>query len=127
MASGMAGITAGGQASMQAPMQAVVLAGGLATRMRPRTLTVPKAMLEVAGRPFVDWQLERLARCGVTNVVMCVAFLGDQIREHVGDGRALPRVRVALVRRGLDTPRHGRGHPRGSSAPVAHVPRHVRR
>ena len=42
-----------------------MLAGGLATRMRPRTLTVPKAMLEVAGRPFVDWQLERLAACGV--------------------------------------------------------------
>ena len=42
-------------------MQAVVLAGGLATRMRPKTLTIPKAMLEVAGRPFVDWQLERLA------------------------------------------------------------------
>jgi MurNAc alpha-1-phosphate uridylyltransferase len=64
----------------------VVLAGGLATRMRPRTLTVPKSMLEVAGRPFVDWQLERLAACGVREVVMCVAFLGEQIRAHVGDG-----------------------------------------
>ncbi len=69
-------------------MQAVVLAGGLATRMRPRTLTIPKAMLEVAGRPFVDWQLERLAACGITDVVMCIAHLGDQIRAHVGDGSA---------------------------------------
>jgi NDP-sugar pyrophosphorylase family protein len=69
-------------------MQAVVLAGGLATRMRPRTLTVPKSMLEVAGRPFVDWQLERLAACGVRDVVMCIAHLGGQIRDHVGDGRA---------------------------------------
>jgi NDP-sugar pyrophosphorylase family protein len=67
-------------------VQAVVLAGGLATRMRPRTLTVPKAMLEVAGRPFVDWQLERLASCGLTDVVMCVAHLADQIEAHVGDG-----------------------------------------
>jgi N-acetyl-alpha-D-muramate 1-phosphate uridylyltransferase len=67
-------------------VQAVVLAGGLATRMRPRTLTVPKAMLEVAGRPFVDWQLERLAACGIRDVVMCVAFLAEQIEEHVGDG-----------------------------------------
>jgi len=70
-------------------MQAVVLAGGLATRMRPRTLTVPKALLEVAGRPFVDWQLERLATCGLPDVVMCVAHLGEQIRAHVGDGARL--------------------------------------
>lgn len=70
-------------------MQAVVLAGGLATRMHPHTLTVPKSMLEVAGRPFVDWQLERLAACGFKSVVMCVAHLGDQIRAHVGEHSAL--------------------------------------
>ena len=74
----------------------MVLAGGLATRMRPRTLTVPKAMLEVAGRPFVDWQLERLRACGVTDVVMCVAHLAEQIEAHVGDGASLGvRVRWA--------------------------------
>jgi NDP-sugar pyrophosphorylase family protein len=67
-------------------MQAVVIAGGLATRMRPRTLTVPKSMLEVAGRPFVDWQLEKLRSCGYDDVVMCVAFLAEQIQDHVGDG-----------------------------------------
>jgi MurNAc alpha-1-phosphate uridylyltransferase len=70
-------------------MQAVVLAGGLATRMRPHTLTVPKSMLPVAGRPFVDWQLERLVASGLQDIVMCVAHLGDQIRAHVGDGAAL--------------------------------------
>ena len=70
-------------------MQAVVLAGGLATRMRPHTLTVPKSMLPVAGRPFVDWQLERLVAAGLRDVVMCVAHLGEQIRAHVGDGAAL--------------------------------------
>ncbi len=67
-------------------VQAVVLAGGLATRMHPRTLTVPKSLLEVAGRPFVDWQLERLVAAGLRDVVMCVAYLGEQIRAHVGDG-----------------------------------------
>jgi MurNAc alpha-1-phosphate uridylyltransferase len=67
-------------------MQAVVLAGGLATRMHPRTLTVPKSMLDVAGRPFIDWQLERLAACGYDEVILCVAFLAAQIRSHVGDG-----------------------------------------
>jgi NDP-sugar pyrophosphorylase family protein len=54
--------------------------------MRPRTLTVPKSMLDVGGRPFVDWQLERLASSGFREVVMCVAHLGEQIRAHVGDG-----------------------------------------
>jgi NDP-sugar pyrophosphorylase family protein len=67
-------------------MQAVVLAGGLATRMRPMTLTIPKSMIEVAGRPFVDWQLEKLAACGYSEVVMCIAHLGEQIRSHVGNG-----------------------------------------
>ena len=67
-------------------MQAFILAGGLATRMRPRTLTIAKAMLEVAGRPFIDWQLEALARAGYDEVVLCIAFLGEQIEEHVGDG-----------------------------------------
>ncbi len=67
-------------------MQAVVLAGGLATRMRPPTLHAPKSLLEVAGRPFVDWQLERLAASGLRDVVMCVGYLGDQVRAHVGDG-----------------------------------------
>ena len=80
-------------------MQAVVLAGGLATRMRPQTLTVPKSMLEVAGRPFVDWQLERLAACGFNDVVMCVAHLAEQIEAHVGDG-ARHGVRVRWAREG---------------------------
>ncbi len=44
-------------------------------------------MLEVGGRPFVDWQLERLATSGIEEVIMCVGYLGDQIRGHVGDGQ----------------------------------------
>ena len=67
-------------------MQAVILAGGLATRMRPHTITVPKMMLTVAGRPFADWQLEKLRQCGFDDVILCVAHLGEQIRNHVGDG-----------------------------------------
>src|SRR5438874_2296480 len=67
-------------------MQVVVLAGGLATRMRPQTETIPKALLEVGGRPFIDWQLELLARSGCEEVVMCVAYRAEMIRAHVGDG-----------------------------------------
>jgi MurNAc alpha-1-phosphate uridylyltransferase len=66
--------------------QAVILAGGLATRMLPRTLTTPKVMLPVRGRPFIDWQLEKIASAGYTDVVLCIAHLGEQVRDYVGDG-----------------------------------------
>jgi NDP-sugar pyrophosphorylase family protein len=68
--------------------QVVILAGGLATRMRPRTLTTPKFLLEVAGRPFGAWLLERLAGAGYRQAILCVAHLADQIRETIGDGSA---------------------------------------
>jgi NDP-sugar pyrophosphorylase family protein len=55
--------------------------------MQPRTLTLPKILLEVRGRPFADLQLELLAQCKYQRVVLCVAFLGDQVRAYVGDGK----------------------------------------
>jgi NDP-sugar pyrophosphorylase family protein len=67
-------------------MQCVILAGGLGTRMRPLTATVPKTLLPVAGTPFAHYQLGWLARHGVTEVVYCVAVLGEQVRAAVGDG-----------------------------------------
>ncbi|MET0594999.1 MAG: sugar phosphate nucleotidyltransferase, partial [Polyangiaceae bacterium] len=67
--------------------QVVILAGGLATRMRPRTLTTPKILLEVAGRPFGAWLLERLAAAGYQQAVLCIAYLGEQVRDVIGDGR----------------------------------------
>jgi NDP-sugar pyrophosphorylase family protein len=69
-------------------VQCVVLAGGMATRMRPHTEHVPKALLPVAGRPFASHQLELLRRQGFTDVVYCIGHLGDQIRHEVGDGAA---------------------------------------
>jgi NDP-sugar pyrophosphorylase family protein len=69
----------------QMPVVAV-LAGGLATRLRPLTGKVPKAMLEVAGEPFIAHQLRLLRRERVTRVVLCVGYLADQIKAYVGDG-----------------------------------------
>jgi NDP-sugar pyrophosphorylase family protein len=69
-------------------MQCIVLAGGLATRMRPFTETLPKALLPVAGRPFADHQLRWLAAEGVTDVVFSIAYRGEQIRAFAGDGSA---------------------------------------
>lgn len=63
-----------------------LLAGGLATRLRPLTGQTPKAMLEVAGEPFVAHQLRLLRREGVSHVVLCVGYLGEQIADFVGDG-----------------------------------------
>jgi NDP-sugar pyrophosphorylase family protein len=67
-------------------MQCIILAGGLATRMRPLTDALPKALLPVAGRPFVDHQLEWLASHGVTRVVLSIGYRGEMLRAHVGDG-----------------------------------------
>ena len=67
-------------------LQCVVLAGGLGTRMRPMTETTPKAMLQVLGRPFADWQLALLAEQGVDRIVYCVGYRGEMLRDHVGDG-----------------------------------------
>jgi NDP-sugar pyrophosphorylase family protein len=64
-----------------------LLAGGLATRLRPHTLQVPKAMIEVAGEPFIARQLRLMHREGVSRVVLCVGYLGEQIEAFVKDGR----------------------------------------
>jgi NDP-sugar pyrophosphorylase family protein len=67
-------------------MQCVVLAGGLGTRLRPITEAVPKALVPVAGRPFLDRQLEWLAGHGVTEVVLSLGAMGELVERHVGDG-----------------------------------------
>jgi N-acetyl-alpha-D-muramate 1-phosphate uridylyltransferase len=63
-----------------------ILAGGLATRLRPLTETIPKILLEVSGRPFAEWQLELLRSQGIERVVYCLGHLGDRVVAHVGDG-----------------------------------------
>src|SRR3954468_15519384 len=68
-------------------MQCVILAGGLGTRIRSVTGdAIPKALIPVAGRPFVDRQLEWLSRTGVTEVVFCISHLGEQLKGFTGDG-----------------------------------------
>jgi len=64
-----------------------ILAGGLATRLRPLTQEIPKALIEVAGKPFIHLQLDYLARQGIANVVLCIGYRGEQIESAVGDGR----------------------------------------
>lgn len=69
-------------------MKAMVLAAGRGERLRPLTDTLPKPLLAVRGKPVIAWTLERLARAGITELVINHAHLGHKIEETLGDGRA---------------------------------------
>jgi NDP-sugar pyrophosphorylase family protein len=64
-----------------------ILAGGLATRLRPLTEKVPKVLLPVAGRPFLAHQLELLKEQGIGRAVLCLGYLGNLVEKEFGDGR----------------------------------------
>jgi NDP-sugar pyrophosphorylase family protein len=66
-----------------------ILAGGLATRLRPVTEKIPKALIEVAGRPFLAHQLRLLQSAGIRRVVLCVGYRGDIIEREFGDGSGI--------------------------------------
>lgn len=74
----------------------VILAGGLATRLRPITEKIPKALVEVAGEPFIAHQLRLLNFHGVRRVVISAWYRGDMIRDFVGDGSAFD-IQVSYV------------------------------
>ena len=63
-----------------------ILAGGLATRLRPLTEKVPKVLLPVAGRPFLAHQLELLRAQGIGRAVLCLGYLGEMVEQEFGDG-----------------------------------------
>jgi NDP-sugar pyrophosphorylase family protein len=65
-----------------------ILAGGLATRLRPITEKIPKSLVPVAGRPFLAHQLELLHARGIRRAVLCVGFLGEMIQRDFDDGSA---------------------------------------
>lgn len=66
--------------------QAVILVGGLGTRLRPAVSDRPKAMAPVAGRPFLEYMIGLLRRAGVDDIVLAAGYKADVIREHFGDG-----------------------------------------
>lgn len=76
-------------AGNQGPLLPVcILAGGLGTRLAGLTGSTPKALVEVAGAPFIHHQLRLLAANGAEQIVLCVGHLGEQIEASVGDGSA---------------------------------------
>jgi len=66
----------------------VILAGGLATRLRPLTENIPKALVEINGEPFLAHQLRLLRAAGIERVVLCTGYLGEKIRAWLGSGGA---------------------------------------
>lgn len=68
-------------------MQVVILAGGLSTRLRPMTEEIPKSLIEIQAKPFLEYQLEFLKKGGVEDIVLCIGYLGGQIEKYFGDGK----------------------------------------
>lgn len=64
----------------------VILAGGLATRLRPMTANIPKSLIKINGEPFIIHQMRLLRDQGIKEIVLCVGYLGEQIEDLLGDG-----------------------------------------
>jgi N-acetyl-alpha-D-muramate 1-phosphate uridylyltransferase len=68
-------------------MKAIILAAGLGNRMRPLTDHTPKPLLCAGGKPLITYHLENLQRAGIREVIINLAYLGEKIRGHLGDGQ----------------------------------------
>jgi len=64
----------------------VILAGGLATRLGSLTAEVPKSLIEINGRPFIEWQMNKLVNAGYSHFVLCLSHKSNLIRNYLGDG-----------------------------------------
>src|SRR5437899_12469315 len=68
-----------------------ILAGGVAMRLRPLTKTIPKALIDVNGEPFIAHQLRLLRANGIERVIVCTGYMDEMIQSYIGDG-----VRIGL-------------------------------
>ncbi|MBN1822809.1 MAG: NDP-sugar synthase [Endomicrobiales bacterium] len=70
-------------------MKALILIGGFGTRLRPLTCSMPKPMLPIINRPFLEYQFRLLKKYGIRDVVLCVAYMPNDFRRHFGSGKKL--------------------------------------
>lgn len=74
---------------MNPPQQAVILCGGLGTRLRPLTDTMPKPLVSVNGRPFLEYLIEQIRAQGIRRILLLTGYRGEMIREYFGTGETL--------------------------------------
>jgi len=67
-------------------IQAIILAGGLGTRLKPITETIPKPMVGINGKPFLEYQIRQIKSSGIKNIILCVGYLGNKIEEYFRNG-----------------------------------------
>jgi len=85
-------------------MKAIILAGGLGTRLRPVISDIPKPMAEVLGKPFLAWQIYQLKNFGIFDIVISIGHLGDKIKQYFQDGEKLgTRIKYAEEHQPLGT------------------------
>jgi NDP-mannose synthase len=95
-------------------MRAVILAGGLGTRLRPYTMILPKPLVPVGERPILELILRQLVNAGVARVDLCVAHLGELMKAYFHDGTTLPQE--------LDMQWHWEEEPLGTAGALRIVP-----
>lgn len=85
-------------------MQAVIIAGGKGTRLRPLTYGTPKPMLPLLNRPFLAWMVERCKQVGIEDILINIHYQADQIQDYFGDGRKFGvQIRYIEENEPLDT------------------------
>src|SRR5260370_12355054 len=84
-------------------MEAIVLAGGLGTRLRSRVADRPKPMAEIGGKPFLAWLLDYLAGQGITDVILSVGYRGAEINDYFGEYYGTVAIRYAVEDEPLGT------------------------
>jgi NDP-sugar pyrophosphorylase family protein len=96
-------------------MKALILAGGLGTRLREKVDDLPKSMAPLGGKPFLEWQLMLLKKQGITDIVLCVGYMADKIKDHFGDGKKM----------GLNIEYSFEGKPLGTAGAIKNAAKYV--
>lgn len=70
----------------RARMKVVIMAGGKGTRIASVRNDVPKPMIQICGKPILEYQIDNLKTCGLTDIILVIGYLGDKVKEYFGDG-----------------------------------------
>jgi len=85
-------------------MKAVILAGGLGTRLHPYTKSLPKPMLPLGGKPILEYEIEWARKNGIKEIVLCVSYLRNKIEEYFEDGKKIGvKIEYAVSKKPLAT------------------------